>query len=81
MKLGIKVKDKITGFTGYVTAYTKYITGCNQALVQAEMEEGKPGVYPESAWIDEQRLERVGRDTITLDNEKGPGFGPPAPKR
>lgn len=81
MKLGIKVKDKVTGFTGIVTAYCKYMTGCNQALVQAEIEENKPGVYPESAWIDEQRLDRIGRSVVTLDNSKSPGFGPPAPKR
>jgi len=28
-KLGAKVKDKITGFTGYVMCRSQYLTGCD----------------------------------------------------
>lgn len=29
-KLGLKAKDKITGFEGIITARCEYLTGCNQ---------------------------------------------------
>ena len=34
VQIGTEVKDSITGFSGTVTAYCLYLTGCNQALVQ-----------------------------------------------
>lgn len=78
--LGTKVRDKITGFTGIVTGYVTYITGCNQALVAPQA--GKDGSLKESAWFDEQRLE-IDRKfkPIVLDNGKTPGFDRPAPIR
>lgn len=76
--LGHKVKDKITGFTGRVTGFVEYLTGCNQALVIAESKDGKPG---ETAWIDEQRLEKLNDAPIVLDNRKTPGFDAAPPVR
>ena len=79
IELGRKVKDKITGFTGTVTGLCQYISGCNQALVAPAV--GKDGVAKDSAWFDEQRLEYVGTEKVTLDNGKTPGFDRAAPKR
>ena len=78
--LGAKVKDKITGFTGIVTGYVTYISGCNQALVTPQV--GKDGEAKDSLWIDEQRLD-VDRKfkRIALDNGDHPGFGIAPPKR
>jgi len=79
IQLGTKVKDKITGFTGIVTGYVQYLTGCNQALVQPPV--AKDGTYKDSWWIDEQRLELVDNTVIKLDNGRNPGPDKAAPKR
>ena len=79
IELGIKVKDKITGFEGVVTGYVEYLSGCNQALVAPRVKED--GSLIDSEWIDEQRLDRVGKTQITLDNGAHPGADTPAPKR
>lgn len=43
MKLGDKVTDSITGFTGIVVAITDWIHGCIRVTVQAQqLEDGKP---------------------------------------
>lgn len=77
--LGSTMKDKITGFKGVVTAYTQYITGCNQVLLQPRVK--NDGGYEDSCWFDEQRCEPVGTKVISLDNSKTPGFDKSAPRR
>lgn len=77
--IGRLVKDKITGFSGRVTGYVQYITGCNQALVAPPIDKDGKGVS--AAWFDEQRLEFVDGSRLTLDNSKSPGCGEPAPIR
>ena len=79
MKLGIKVTDKVTGFTGVVTGFVEYLSGCNQALVQPTVD--KEGKLMESHWFDVQRLEQVGQNIVTLDNGPTPGADREAPKR
>jgi hypothetical protein len=80
IKLGSKVKDKITGFYGTVTGFVVYISGCNQALVVPPI--GEDGSFKESHWFDEQRLEvDTTVEPITLDNGDTPGCDMPAPKR
>ena len=53
--LGDQVKDKITGFTGTVTARAEYIGGQVTYLVEAPM----IGAEKRSDWIDQARLEIV----------------------
>ena len=76
--LGTTVRDRITGFTGIVTGYVEYLTGCNQALVVPPMQDGK---LPSSEWFDVQRLEDTGAEPIVLDNSVSPGFDLAPPKR
>lgn len=76
--LGLTVKDRITGFTGIVTGYVEYLTGCNQALVVPPMKDGK---LPASEWFDVQRLEDTGASRMVLDNGATPGCDKAAPKR
>lgn len=78
--LGSKVRDKITGFTGIVTGYVSYISGCNQALVVPQV--GKDGASRDAEWFDEQRLVTDPKfKPIVLDNGANPGFDRAAPKR
>lgn len=79
MELGIKVKDRISGFSGVVTGFVTYLTGCNQALVAPAI--GKDGNLRHAEWFDVQRLERIGTSKITLDNSKSPGFDRAPPVR
>lgn len=77
MRLGVTVRDRITGFRGVVTAHAEYLTGCNQALVQpTELDAGK---YPSACWLDVQRLVIEEAELFTLDNGKTPGCDAPAP--
>lgn len=79
MDLGITVKDKITGFEGVVTGFVKYISGCNQVLVVPKVDD--KGASRDGAWFDVQRMERVGKDQIILDNGDTPGCDAAAPIR
>lgn len=77
--LGTHVKDKITGFSGVVTGYVEYLTGCNQALVVPGC--GPDGALRSAEWFDIQRLERMDDTVIVLDNGNNPGCDKAAPKR
>lgn len=71
--LGITVKDKITGFSGIITGLARYITGCDQYLVQPE---AKNGDYKEGRWFDEGRLVEVPeKSRITEDQVESVGDG------
>lgn len=72
MKLGDKVRDKLTGFEGIITGQAQYITGCNQALVKPQGLK-EDGAMREAEWMDEQRLEVVQAGAFSLDNGRTPG--------
>jgi hypothetical protein len=78
-ELGRTYRDLITGFTGVATGHVRYISGCNQVLLQPPVD--KEGKLREPQWFDEQRLEVKGTKAIVLDNSETPGFDAPAPKR
>lgn len=76
---GLKVKDKITGFSGTVTAFCQYITGCDQYLVLPVI--GENGDYPNAHWFDCNRLKVLsdgGRITLDTEVDKGVDQQPPA---
>lgn len=77
--LGAKVRDRITGFSGVVTGYVEYLTGCNQVLVVPPI--GNDGAFRDSMWFDVQRVEIVALERIVLDNGATPGADRSAPKR
>jgi len=56
--LGCKAKEKITGFTGIVIGHVTYLTGCDQYLLIPKSSDGK---YPEAVWLDEGKLEKIGK--------------------
>lgn len=76
--LGSKAKDKVTGFTGIVTGHAKYLTGCDQYLLNPECED--PGKYPEGKWFDENRLAEQPGTTLVLDTGESKGACDAAPQ-
>ena len=55
--LGLKVKDKITGFTGIVTSVSFDLYGCIQAIVNPGMD--RDGKQKDSHYFDVNRLKIV----------------------
>lgn len=56
-EFGAKVRDKVTGFEGVVTARCEYMTGCIQYVVVPTVD--KDGKEGKSTWMDEARMELV----------------------
>lgn len=54
IKLGKKVKDKVTGYIGILVSRCVYLNGCVQYCVQPKHESGIK--LQEGAWIDESQL-------------------------
>lgn len=79
IKLGVRVKDRITGFSGIVTGRCEYITGCTQVLVAPPVKED--GSFHDSRWFDEQRMEVIDATPLELDNGTTAGFDVSAPVR
>ncbi len=80
IKLGDKVKDVVSGFTGRATGRAEYITGCVQFLVMPDKVD-KEGKFLEGHWFDEDRLKKVPRTKrLTLQPaaraKKSPTGGP-----
>lgn len=61
--LGVKVSDRVTGFTGIVTSRTEYLYEVPRYGVTPQV--GKDGKFPDTAWFDEPRL-------IEIDTESAP---------
>ena len=65
VKLGQKVRDRVTGFSGVVMGRTEYLYGCvSCGILSEQLKDGKP---MEWSWIDEQRLD---------DNSEAKAGGP-----
>ena len=86
IRLGAKVKDRISGFEGIASAKIEYLTGCTQIGV---MPEGltADGKTKEWSYFDWQRLEIVDEETgfltiaQSVPSRAATGFGelPPTP--
>jgi hypothetical protein len=72
IQLGIKVKDRITGFMGIAIGRTVWLSGCVRVGVQNQ-KLNKDGQVLEAVWIDEQQLEVVGQKKFS---ERKPSGGP-----
>lgn len=67
--LGKKGKDKITGFSGIITARCDYLYGCVQYGVTPPLD--KDGKKQSTEWFDEGRIEITGKgidsDSVQAD--------------
>ena len=66
LNLGDKAKDKVTGFTGIVTARTVFLNGCVRCGVQSD--KLKDGLPTDIQWFDEPQLILVKANAV----ETGP---------
>ena len=64
MKIGQKVRDRVTDFTGIIVAHCTYISGCDQFQIQPEVSDN--GFWIDPLWLDGARLEVVNSEPITL---------------
>ncbi len=79
IKLGDKVADKITGFSGVVTGIGEYLTGCSTILVQPKIDKDRKWV--DSKWFDETRLVGEGESVDTSQFQQATGPDKEAPRR
>lgn len=71
IKLGNKVRDKVTGYEGVATARVEYLNGCVQYCVKPKV--GSDGKMPDHEYIDIQQLEVVSEgEAITPSKTGGP---------
>ncbi len=80
-ELGMTAKDKITGFRGIIMGFARYLTGCDQYLIQPTIK--SKSEFPENHWFDEGRLILKGDKKIQQESVMGkdPGADTPAPKK
>jgi len=64
VKLGDKVKDKVTGFTGIAYAKTEYLNGCVQMDIKPRVD--KDGRPQDGMCIDIEQLEKVGTKSVLV---------------
>ena len=57
MKIGQKMRCKITGFEGIATSKIEYLNGCIQYCIKPKMD--KDGKMPEGEFIDVEQLEVI----------------------
>jgi len=58
IKLGLRVKDQVTGFAGIVIAKTEYLNGCVSLCIKPEkLNKEKESV--EAEWVDYQQVDIV----------------------
>lgn len=83
--MGKKGTDKITGFSGIITGFCAYLTGCNQYLLTPKCSDTSK--YPEGEWLDAHRIEVEDMDKdvhvsgrVQIDTAKDKGADKPAPR-
>jgi hypothetical protein len=66
--LGKQGRDKISGFTGIISAFCQYLTGCNQYALKAQTLKAD-GSTLDDIWVDVKRVEIIGKG-INQDDVK-----------
>jgi hypothetical protein len=70
VKVGDRVKDRISGFSGIVTSITDYVAGCRRVGVSPEKLHN--GEVIERGIFDEPNLQILEKAVFTSDNEAKP---------
>ena len=69
IRLGDRVRDRITGFEGVVIARLEYLNGCVQYCVKPKIKPDKPNEQPDGCYIDEKFLEVVPANPVPVTPE------------
>ena len=72
-KLGVKLKDLVSGLAGITKSRVEYLNGCIQYSIQTEV--GTDGKFPESYWLDQDQLVQVDEGisgVVAKKNNGGP---------
>lgn len=72
IKLGSKVKDKVSGFTGIAVSKFIHLNGCIQYNLMPKV--GKDNKKEEGQWFDEQQLIVIGEGILAEPKPGGGGF-------
>ena len=75
IELGVKARDKVTGFVGIVTTHSRHLTGCDSYWLSAEYKDGQ--TETQQRCFDEIRLEVLDPRPVLVDPRRLPGS--PAP--
>ena len=68
IKLGDKIRCKVTGLEGIATAKVEYLNGCVQYALTPRVEAGKNS-YPDSVYLDYKQLEVIESASVVTDTE------------
>ncbi len=71
VKLGDKVKDVVSGFTGIAVSQHIYLQGCHRFSVQPPLK--KDGTLPDAGSFDEPQLKVIKAGVVRKGVEKNPG--------
>lgn len=76
IKLGNRVRDHITGFSGVATGHAEYMYGCTRILIEPATldRDGKP---IDDRWFDEQRVEVVAEEAPQVSADSNATTGGP----
>lgn len=75
IKLGSKVRDKISGFEGIATGRTTWLYGCERICVQPqEISKGKP---VDAQWFDVNQLDLIDANSMKPSRTHDPRPGGP----
>lgn len=70
IKLGQKVRDKVTGFTGIAVSRVEFLNGCVQFCVKPK-KQAKDSKMPAGEYIDVGQLKVVGEGVSVKKKETG----------
>jgi len=71
IKLGNKVKCKVTGFVGIAVTKLEHMNGCIQYNVEPKVKDNEK---KKDEWIDEQQLIIIGKGVLVEPKPAGGGF-------
>lgn len=76
--LGRKAEDRISGFKGVVSAYTKFVNGCVRVCLSPKVD--KSGALPDGQWFDIEQVAVSDKRVIDVSAQTG-GDRPDHPSR
>lgn len=76
IKLGSKVRDMISGFTGIATGRSEFLYGCTQVSITPQRLD-KDGKRIDVEWFDEQRVETIEERSAPMSEDNSATSGGP----